>query len=132
MMNRYFFLLITCLLSLCSVAIAQTPSNDGRDADRAAIRASIESIFQGFIDKDPKKLRETHAKDWKGFLDSSPSMMKGIDSYMATVDGIEKSKNGMTAYKITEWDVTFEGPAAIVCFVAEVTGKSGDTITNRK
>ena len=131
MLNRLVILLAVSLIGLCSIA-AQTPSNDGRDADRAAIRASIESIFQGFIDKDPKKLRETHAEDWKGFLEGSRSVMKGRDSYMATVDGIENWKGGMISYKIIEWDVTFEGPAAIICFVADVTGKSGDTVANRK
>ena len=124
--------IFTVLLSLCSIAAAQTPANDGRDADRAAIRASIEQIFQGFIDKDVNKLRDTHAKDWVGFLDGSRSVMKGRDSYMATVDGIEKSKGGMVSFKILEFDVKFEGPAAIVCFVAAVTGKNGDVVTNRK
>ncbi len=133
MIHRILSLVALVLIGLCSVSFAQTPSNDGRDADRAAIRASIETIFQGFIDKDPNKLRETHAKDWKGFIDGSPVVLKGRDRYMAQYEGIENRKgSGMIAYKITEWDVTFEGPAAIVCFNAEITSKSGDTVTTRK
>jgi ketosteroid isomerase-like protein len=134
-MAKYLTALLFILLTALSLTVtAQVfATNDGRDADRAAIRAHIESIFQAFIDKDREKLRATHAEDWKGFLEGSRSVMKGNDSYMNAVEGGIKNKDsGMTGYKITEFDVTFEGEVAIVCFVSDVTRKSGSAVYNSK
>src|SRR5581483_108055 len=134
MTKRLLLLTIAVFIAFTSAVMAQTkPANDGRDNDRAAIRASIESIFQGFIDKDANKLRATHAEDWKGFLEGSPSVMKGRDSYMDAVNYVVTHKDsGMIAYKIIEFDVTFEGDAAIVCFVSDVTARSGDSVSTHK
>jgi len=130
MTNKFVFALVSILFIFSSSVAAQAiAANDGRDADRAAIRAHIESIFQAFIDKDGDKLRATHAQDWKGFLEGSPSVMKGLDSYMDAVDSAVRNKNsGMISYKITEFDVTFEGEVAIVCFVSDVARKAGDHV----
>src|SRR5882672_6906424 len=58
---------------------------DDRVADRAAIKAHIDSIFQAFIKKDAAALRATHSENWLGYLEGylggSP-MIKGIDGYM--------------------------------------------------
>jgi hypothetical protein len=60
-------LLFLALTALRFVANAQ----DDRTADRAAIKAHIESIFQAFINKDLAALRETHAENWLGYLEGS-------------------------------------------------------------
>jgi hypothetical protein len=53
-----------------------------RAADREAIRAHIDSIFQAFIKKDAAALRATHAENWLGYLEGSREMIKGIAGYM--------------------------------------------------
>jgi hypothetical protein len=65
-----------------STAHLQDDRAADRVADRSAIRSHIESIFQAFIDKDAKALRATHANNWLGYLDSSGTMLKGIEGYM--------------------------------------------------
>jgi hypothetical protein len=40
-----------------------------RAADREAIRANIDRIFQAFIHKDIADLRATHAANWLGYLE---------------------------------------------------------------
>ena len=42
-------------------------SGDRRPADRDAIRAHIEQIFQAYMKKDRKTVRATHSADWRGF-----------------------------------------------------------------
>lgn len=118
-----------CLLLLTAVAAAQLQPVPGeqRPGDRDAIRAHIESIFQGFIDHDGPKLRATHAPEWRGFLEGSRSAIQGIDQYMRAIDGATRPGPwGMKSYKITEFDVLFYGDVALVPFVAEVEGADGD------
>ena len=91
-----------------------------RTADRSAIRAHIESIFQAFINKDAASLRATHAENWLGYLDSSGTMIKGIEGYMDWNQVDPKSPYGMKSYKFREFDMIFKGDAAFVCFVADV------------
>src|SRR3977135_175987 len=55
---------------------------DDRAADREAIRAQIDSIFQAFIKKDVAALRATHAPNWLGYLEGSRTMIKGNDAHM--------------------------------------------------
>jgi ketosteroid isomerase-like protein len=93
---------------------------DDRAADRAAIRAHIDSIFQAFIKKDAAALRATHAENWLGYLEGSPTMIKGIAGYMEWNDVDPKSPYGMKSYKMREFDMIFKGDAAFVCFVADV------------
>ena len=96
---------------------------DNRAADREAIRAHIDSIFQAFIKKDPAALRATHAQNWLGYLEGylggSP-MIKGIDGYMDWNQLDPKSPYGMKSYKFREFDMIFKGDAAFVCFVPEI------------
>jgi len=58
---------------------------DDRAADREAIRAHIDSIFQAFIKKDAAALRATHAPNWLGYLEGSSTMIHGVDGYMDNV-----------------------------------------------
>ena len=65
------FVLLFALTALPFAAYAQ----DDRAADRAAIKAHIDSIFQAFIKKDAAALRATHAENWLGYLDNSGRML---------------------------------------------------------
>jgi ketosteroid isomerase-like protein len=100
-----------------SFSIAQ---QDDRAADREAIRAHIDSIFQAFIKKDAAALRATHAENWLGYLEGSREMIKGIGGYMEWNDVDPKSPYGMKSYKMREFDMIFKGDAAFVCFIAEI------------
>jgi ketosteroid isomerase-like protein len=94
---------------------------DARDADRTAIRAHIDRIFQAFIHKDSAELRATHAANWLGYLEGSATMIRGIDGYMDYSGYFEpNTPYGMTGYKMREFDMIFHGDTAFVCFVADV------------
>ena len=116
---------VSILLFVLSCAIgpasAQTLAVD-RPADAAAIRAHIESIFQAFVDKDRRKLAETHGTEWRGFTPFSDHVIRGRDGYMneATfAPGLPKGQ-GMVGYRIGEFDIVFYGDTAVVSFVAAV------------
>ena len=106
-----------CLLLLASLAAF---AQDDRAADRAAIKAHIESIFQAFINKDNAALRATHAENWLGYLGEGRTMIKGIGEYMDWNRQDSKQPYGMKAYRFREFDMIFKGDAAFVCFVADV------------
>src|SRR5215813_15355595 len=108
-----------CAVLLLSVS-ATVQAQDDRAADRAAIKAHIESIFQAFIKKDAEALRATHAENWLGYLEGSTTMIKGIAGYMDWNQVDPKSPYGMQSYKFREFDMIFKGDAAFVCFVADV------------
>ena len=93
---------------------------DDRAADREAIRAHIDSIFQAFIKKDTAALRATHAENWLGYLEGSREMIKGIEGYMDWNQVDPKSPYGMKSYKMREFDMIFKGDAAFVCFVSDI------------
>src|SRR5438093_5367882 len=117
MMRKHLpWLSITAWL-LTGVAAAE----DNRPADRAAIRAHIDRIFQAFIHKDRAELRATHAENWLGYLEGSRKMFRGIDEYMNSTGYFEPgSPYGMTSYQMREFDMVFQGDAAFVAFVADV------------
>jgi ketosteroid isomerase-like protein len=123
-LKTFGFSLLSFVLSVVFVA-ATTPASsmniqDDRAADRAAIRAHIDSIFQAFIKKDAAALRATHAENWLGYLEGSREVIKGIDGYMDWNQVDPKSPYGMKSYKMREFDMIFKGDAAFVCFVADV------------
>ena len=132
-MKLKMFGVLLFLVSLCACLILAAPRalsviehkattnlQDDRVADRAAIRAHIDSIFQAFINKDVAALRATHAQNWLGYLEGSGTMIKGIEGYMDWNYVDPKSPFGMKSYKMREFDMIFKGDAAFVCFVAEV------------
>jgi ketosteroid isomerase-like protein len=107
--------------ALCTLLFATaTYAQDDRAADRAAIQAHIDSIFQAFIKKDAVALHATHAENWLGYLEGSRTMIKGIDGYMEWNQVDPKNPYGMKSYKFREFDMIFKGDAAFVCFVADV------------
>ncbi|HKB64669.1 MAG TPA: nuclear transport factor 2 family protein [Pyrinomonadaceae bacterium] len=116
---RFSFAFALVLAATAYAASAQSVQDD-RAADRAAIRAHIDSIFQAFIRKDAAALRATHAENWLGYLEGSREMIKGVDGYMDWNSVDPKSPYGMKSYKMREFDMIFKGDAAFVCFVAEV------------
>src|SRR3989442_9405105 len=116
-----FSFLSFSLGALLFATITSTASiQDDRAADREAIRAHIDSIFQAFIKRDAAALRATHAQNWLGYLEGSRTMIKGVDGYMEWNDVDPKSAYGMKSYKMREFDMIFKGEAAFVCFVADV------------
>ena len=118
-MNRWLFRISLLLLGLTALPSA-AQAQDDRAADRAAIKAHIESIFQAFIDKDNAKLRATHAENWLGYLEGATTAIKGANGYMDWNQQDPKSPYGMKSYKFREFDMIFKGDAAFVCFVADV------------
>jgi len=126
---RLRMLLVGSVSVAASVVVwAQAAQTSGRDADAAAIRAHIESIFTAFIDKDAAKLAATHGRDWRGYLTFSRTVVKGRDGYMnANVgsEGMEPKGQGMVGYKIQEYDTVFYGDVGVVNFVADVHQMQG-------
>jgi uncharacterized protein DUF4440 len=142
MTGRRFFLAVCMFVTLTVPPRAQAPAaqSDGRDVDRAAIRAHIESICQAFLDGDAEKIRATHTDDWRGFLDSPGPPIKGIDEYMRA-NGIQwpppagapkrawdPNPNG--AFKVFDFDVHFYSPdLAVANFFVDFGRKSGSEFT---
>src|SRR5919205_3872885 len=118
------------LFAVCSLPYAAFGQND-RAADRAAIKAHVDSIFQAFINKDNAALRATHADNWFGYLAPSGPMLKGIDAYMDWNTQDAKSPYGMKSYKFREFDMIFKGDAAFVCFVSDVESITPNGPNNR-
>ena len=94
---------------------AQTP--DGRDADRAAIKAHIEEICQAFVDGDVARIRATHTDDWRGFPLRARALVRGIDAYMRQADEILEKFNGLR-YEFLDTDVQVFGDVAVVYYLA--------------
>lgn len=116
--------LIACVL-LSGAAAGE--GADDRPADRAAIRAHIDRIFQAFIHRDSAELLATHAANWLGYLQGSTKMIRGVDQYMDTAAYFDPhGAYGMTNYKMREFDMIFKGDAAFVAFVADVDYKTPD------
>ena len=125
MKNLAFALAGFAALAAAPALHAQTPS---RDADTAAIRAHIESIFDGFINKDRARLEATHGERWRGFLDGSREKIRGRDGYMRAIEGTFRVSpgQGMVGYTLNDFDVVFYGEnVGVASFVAEVRSKYG-------
>ena len=116
---------------------ASSSNNFDSAAEAAAIRAHIGSIFQAFIDRDEKKIFETHSEDWRGLLEGYPTPIKGIDEYMKA-NGIDWPRPANapkprsyypagTTYKIDDFDVHFYNPElAVVNFLGGFQRKDGE------
>jgi ketosteroid isomerase-like protein len=121
MMIRKSVLVVAAAL-LCSNLQAQQLTaipGDRRPADRDAIRAHIDSIFQAYMKKDRAKIEATHARDWRGFLNPARSTIKGIDEYMQYADRSLKGP-AFQSYKMLEFDVMFYGDVALVPYIARL------------
>ncbi len=117
---------------LLVAAAAATAADNDRAADREAIRAHIDRIFQAFIHKDAAELRATHATNWLGYLEGSETMLRGVDGYMDWSGHFQPGNPyGMKSYKMREFDMIFKGDAAFVCFVADVNANTPNGIMTR-
>jgi hypothetical protein len=111
--------------SAATAGVAAT-SQDARGADREAIRAHIEKIFNAFVNSDCDTIRATHSQNWIGFTGNSRSIEKGIDNYMKAtarfcLGGERQNPTRMSGYKLAEIDYAFYGDVALVPYVAETT-----------
>ena len=144
-MIKTLLLSTLCLLLLTVTCEAQTAAiagSDGRDVDRAAIRAHIESICQAFIDWDVDKIYATHSEDWRGFLETTQVPIRGIDEYMRAngidwpkpADAPKPSPDPTRGFKVFDFDVNFYAPElAVASFMVDFGTKSGNDLvtTNR-
>ncbi|MEK6288026.1 MAG: nuclear transport factor 2 family protein [Acidobacteriota bacterium] len=121
----------TFAMLLVLATTLQAAPQDDRTADREAIRAHIDSIFQAFINKDAAKLRATHHQNWLGYLEGSRTMIRGVGGYMDNVYVDPASAYGMKSYKMREFDMIFKGDAAFVCFTADVESNTPNGIMKR-
>lgn len=107
-------------------------SEDHRQADRDAIRAHIDKIFQAYIHKEGAVIRATHSSEWLGFGESSRKTVHGIDQYMKGIEGYLKGSVRMTGYKMLEFDVLFYGDVALVPYIADVSYEFQGNATTEK
>jgi hypothetical protein len=106
---------LTCfVIAACFLITTAGAADDDRTADREAIRAHIDRIFQAFIHKDAAELRATHEQNWLGYLEGSRTMIRGVDGYMKwTGDFTPGSPYGMKSYKMREFDMIFKGGCGV-------------------
>ncbi len=107
-------------MAIFAFATTFSVPNDKREADRQAIRAHIESVFQAYMKKDHATLRATHAKDWRGFIRPSRTIIRGIDEYMRAAESILSGPANFTNYRILDFDVVFNGDVATVSYIADL------------
>jgi len=127
-MKNTLAILIVFFGTFAHSASAKDPTQIDRDADRAAIRAHIEKIFQAYVDMDCKTIRSTHSDNWIGFTTRGRSIVHGIDGYMSFVPACQAGAKPnpdaphMTSYKILSIDYEFYGDIALVPYTAETNG----------
>jgi ketosteroid isomerase-like protein len=141
MPSRPFAITAILVVMLTAPAHPQAPAGhpDGRDADRAAIRAHIEGICQAFLDGDVEKIHATHTEDWRGFLENSRAPIKGIDAYMRAngipwppAAGTPKRGPNLNAntFRVSDFDAHFYGPdTAVANFFVDFGRLSGNEFT---
>ncbi|MFL6228062.1 MAG: DUF4440 domain-containing protein [Pyrinomonadaceae bacterium] len=156
MLRKSFALtFILALLSFVAAHAQTARQGNARDADRAAIRASIEGISQAFIDGDIEKIHATHSEDWRGFLEGTQEPIRGLDEYMkangltypppanASAQPAQRPASqpappqpappqpaGVPTFKIFNFDVNFYTPdMAVACFMIDFGRQNGDKFT---
>lgn len=89
------------------------------DPDKKAIISHIDGLFQAYIQKDAKAIREGHTSDWKGFQIRSDRLVKGIAEYMNAATSILENMN-VIRYRILDIDIEIHNNLGIVYYLAEV------------
>lgn len=132
-LGKLLLLAVAVLVASPLWAMQLSPvSGEKRQADRDAIRAHIDKIFQAYIHKDGDVIRATHAAEWRGFNASSKTEVRGIDQYMQSIEGYLKGPVRMSGYKMLEFDVMFYGDVALIPYVADVSYEfPGGSITEK-
>ena len=103
------------------------PGQDAHAADRQAIYAHIDKIFNAFVNSDCDVIRATHAQNWIGFTGNSRSIEKGLDGYIKSTarwcgeGGPARNPSQLSGYKLVEIDYAFYGDVALVPYVAETS-----------
>ena len=111
---------VATLTTMPRAAAADRKPSATREADRKAIREHIDVIFQAYMRKDRPTIRATHAADWRGFLTSSRSIIRGLDEYMQTAERFLQGPARLASYKMRELDIFFYGDLAVVPYIADV------------
>ncbi len=106
------------VVSLGASAHRESASSQDRKADANAIRAHIDTIFKAYMSRDRETIRATHSEDWRGFLSSSRSILRGIDDYMQAAEASLTRPTRMVGYEMVEYDTHFHGDLAVVPYVA--------------
>ncbi len=118
---------LVAALSLGANGTKDATAAPDREADAAAIRAHIDTIFKAYMSGDRETIRATHSEDWRGFLSSSRSILRGIDDYMEAADASLSRPRLMVGYEMVDYDTYFHGDLAVVPYIAaldiEVGGK---------
>jgi hypothetical protein len=100
-----------------------------RADDEKAIKAHIDKIVRAYMSKDSVTVRQTHSKNWRGFLSRSVKVLRGIEDYMseATLGGIFSKQNTwrIVNYKMLDFDLVFHENTGIVNYVAEFFWEDG-------
>jgi len=122
------------VLLACAWTVHAQSTPPDRAADAAAIRAHIESICQAFVDKDRKKLEETHGIDWRGFTPWSGHVIRGLEGYMneATFDPSTPKGQGMVGFRLSDFDVVFYGDTGVASFVLDIDVMNGAEKSTQK
>jgi len=120
MLDKLFLAGLLLVLGLAGVAHRSNREADDRPADRQAIRDHIERIFAAYQERDRATVRATHAPNWRGFIRSSRSIIRGIDHYMQEADPILGGPAEITGHEIKEFDVVFYGDIALVSYIADI------------
>ena len=108
------------VLALLPVEAQEPVDGDRRPADRDAIRAHIDGIFQAYMKKDRKTIEGTHAEEWRGFLGASRGIIRGIGGYMEGADAFLRSPARIAAYRFEDFDLQFYGDVGLVSYIADV------------
>jgi ketosteroid isomerase-like protein len=88
-----------------------------KNRDREEITAHIHSIFQAYVDRDLKRIRDTHTADWTGFQGPSTKIERGIDDYMKNAESSLAAFEG-TGFELLDTEVQLYGDVAVVYYVA--------------
>jgi ketosteroid isomerase-like protein len=119
--------LLTLLLSVTAGKPLAPVKGDLRPEDRDAIHAHIDQIFRAYIGKDRATIEATHSEDWRGFLGTSRSILRGLDAYLSGADAFLRSPVRIADYRFEDFDLLFYGDVGLVSYVADIDLTDGGT-----
>ncbi len=127
---KHFAIILLVAILLVSSAVFAIDEKTDRSADEKAIRAHIDKIIRAYINKDRDTVKATHSDNWRGFLSGSRKIIRGIDGYMATVDGQgvldKRNRWRIVDYKFVDYDTVFYGDTGVVSYIAEFFWQDGE------
>ncbi|HET6374081.1 MAG TPA: nuclear transport factor 2 family protein [Candidatus Polarisedimenticolia bacterium] len=87
------------------------------EADRQAILAHIDGLFQAYFRGDLPAIRRGHTADWTGFQIGSREIVRGIDAYMKNAEAVLARFRGVR-YVLEDVQIDLHGDRAVVFYVA--------------